>query len=221
MFEHHMERTQGALIAAMVLAGFWALYATPPGTLVPLHFDLAGQPDGWGEPIVGLFALPAMAGLLLGLQRLLPKIEPQAANLRRSSRALATVFLAITASLALLQAVIVVSTLGLALPKASLMFLLTGSLFVVLGNVMGKLRPNYSVGIRTPWTLANERVWDKTHRFGGKCFVIGGVAVALLPFLPLDPVFLEALLIAAVLVIVGAPVLKSYLLWREMQGKSI
>lgn len=64
--------------------------------------------------------------------------------------------------------------------------MLVDGLFLVIGNVMGKLRPNYTVGIRTPWTLANDRVWDQTHRFGGKTFVFAGGLLCVLAALPLD-----------------------------------
>jgi uncharacterized membrane protein len=49
-------------------------------------------------------------------------------------------------------------------------------LFALLGNVMGKVRRNFYIGVRTPWALANERVWNATHRFAAKTFVAGGLA---------------------------------------------
>jgi len=49
-------------------------------------------------------------------------------------------------------------------------------LFALLGNVMGKVRRNFYIGVRTPWALANERVWNATHRLAAKTFVLGGLA---------------------------------------------
>ena len=91
---------------------------------------------------------------------------------------------------------------------------------MVIGNVMGKLRPNHFVGFRTPWTLANERVWDQTHRFGGKVFVLGGMLIAALPFTPLDSAWWGVAISAIALLVAGAPMLKSYLLWRAMQKEA-
>jgi uncharacterized membrane protein len=91
---------------------------------------------------------------------------------------------------------------------------------MVIGNVMGKLRPNHVVGFRIPWTLANERVWDQTHRFGGKALVLGGILIAVLPFTPLDSAWWGGAIAAIALLSVAAPMLKSYLLWREIKKQS-
>lgn len=92
-----------------------------------------------------------------------------------------------------------------------------GVLFIVVGNVFGKLRWNYTVGIRTPWTLADERVWDKTHRFGGWVFVIGGFVLLASTFTPLNGI-VRLLLLFAVLGAAGVLTMgKSYLLWREQR----
>lgn len=57
-----------------------------------------------------------------------------------------------------------------------------GVLFIVLGNYLPKIKPNYFIGIRTPWTLENETVWQKTHRLGGKVFVVMGVLMMFTAF---------------------------------------
>jgi uncharacterized membrane protein len=54
-----------------------------------------------------------------------------------------------------------------------------GVLFIVIGNLLPRARPNWFVGIRTPWTLSSDRVWEKTHRFGGQVFVGGGILMLL------------------------------------------
>jgi uncharacterized membrane protein len=52
-------------------------------------------------------------------------------------------------------------------------------LFIVIGNLLPRARPNWFVGIRTPWTLSSDRVWEKTHRFGGHVFVVVGILMIL------------------------------------------
>jgi len=54
-----------------------------------------------------------------------------------------------------------------------------GVLFIVIGNLLPRARPNWFVGIRTPWTLSSDRVWEKTHRFGGHVFVVAGILMIL------------------------------------------
>jgi uncharacterized membrane protein len=92
----------------------------------------------------------------------------------------------------------------------------TGLLLVMTGNVMGKLRPNALVGIRTRWTLSNARVWDQTHRFGGKAQVAAGVVLVGLALTPLPPVWQGPAVVLVVLAASGATALKSYWLWRNL-----
>jgi uncharacterized membrane protein len=217
MLERRSDRIQLALIVAMSLAGLWVMNATPTGALVPIHFDANGTQDGWGEPGFILFVMPVMGAFLWGVQALLPMIDPLRGNLLRSSRAVTTVFIAGTVLLAVLQGLIVVATLGVLTIEAKVLIVPGGVLFMVIGNAMGKLRPNHVVGFRTPWTLANERVWDQTHCFGGKVLVLGGILIAALPFTPLDSSWWGVAISTIALLSVSAPMLKSYLLWREIQ----
>jgi uncharacterized membrane protein len=220
MLERRSDRIQLALIAAMSLAGLWVMHATPTGVLVPIHFDANGTQDGWGQPGFTLFVLPALCALLWGSQTLLPKIDPLSDNLRRSSRAVTTVFVAVTVLSTVIQGLIVVATLGLLTIEAKVVIVPGGVLFMVIGNVMGKLRPNHVVGFRTPWTLADERVWDQTHRFGGKALVLGGMLIAALPFTPLDSAWWGVAIATIALLVGSAPMLKSYVLWHEIQKQS-
>jgi len=218
MLERFGTRIQWALIAAMAAAGLWALLQLPEGARVPVHFNGRGEPDGWAGAGFGLFMLPGLALALLGLQGLLPRIDPRGDNLRRSAKALATIWCAVALLLALLQGHIVMLALGLAQPLPRLPLLLVGGLFVVMGNILGKLRPNFTVGIRTPWTLANERVWDQTHRFGGKAFVLAGAALLALSLAAPPAEWLMPAILAAALGPALAAVLRSWWLWRRLQA---
>ncbi|HEY1128434.1 MAG TPA: SdpI family protein [Roseateles sp.] len=218
MFERYGTRIQVALIAVMALAGAWAFMQLPAGTQVPVHFNALGEADGWAAAGLGLFMLPLLALGLLGLQWVLPRLDPRGENLRKSGKALATIWLAVTLLLALVQAQVVAMSLGQAGPAPRLPMLLMGGLFVLMGNVLGKLRSNYTVGIRTPWTLANERVWDQTHRFAGKVFVVAGLLLVALSMSPLPPQWQAAAICGTALAAAAVSVLKSYWLWRRQQG---
>lgn len=220
MLERRSHRAQLALIATMSLAGLWAWRQLPPGALVPIHFDANGTPNGWAEPVWGLFLMPALAATMWGLRALVPRVDPRGYNLERSGAAVDTIWMAIAAFLTVLQGVIVASASGASAPGSSLGLVLVGGLFLVIGNVMGKLRPNYTVGIRTPWTLANDRVWDQTHRFGGKTLVAAGVCLWVLAALPLDPDWHGPAVVVVSLISVALTTLKSYVLWRALQKKA-
>lgn len=202
------------LILLMVFAGLWALSVLPGDAQVPIHFNSEGEADGWARPWIGLFVSPAIAAVIWAVQALLPRIDPRGHNLARSATAYGTIWIAVTAVMAILQAIIICSSLGIDFKRGRLLLLLVAGLLIVVGNVMGKLRWNYTVGIRTPWTLADERVWDKTHRFGGRALVLGGALISLAAFIPAMQGmqgFVIALVTGGVCL---ATIAKSYLYWR-------
>jgi immunity protein, SdpI family len=86
-------------------------------------------------------------------------------------------------------------------------------LIALLGNVMGKVRRNFFVGVRTPWTIANERVWNATHRFAAKTFFAGGLA-GLLAVLLRAPFWLP---IAAILVAALVPAIYSLVFYKQLE----
>ena len=217
MLERFGTHIQAALIAAMALAGALAWLQLPAGALVPLHFSAGGVVDSWGHPALGFFILPLTGLALRGLHSVLPRLDPRGDNLRRSAKAVATIFIAVALVFAVLQAQIISIALGRPGLSTRLPLMLVGALFLVMGNVMGKLRFNFTVGVRTPWTLADERVWDQTHRFAGKAFVAAGLVVLALGLSALDPDWQGGVVGMTTAAAGLAAVLKSWLLWRRRQ----
>lgn len=206
------------LIALMLAGAMWVLTQLPEGAHVPVHYGIDGTPDRWASAPLGLFLFPALGGVIWLLLAVLPLIDPRRENLRRSAQPYGVGWVGVTAVLAGCQGLTTAHTLGLEFNITRAAVMLVGVLFITLGNVLGKVRLNFSMGIRTRWTLADEEIWDKTHRFGGWVFVIGGFALILVALtLPSDPAFVAALL-SVIAAVVLLPVLKSYLLWRNRKA---
>ena len=93
----------------------------------------------------------------------------------------------------------------------------TSLLFVVIGNVMGKFKHNYFVGIKTPWTLANEEVWAKTHRMAAPLWVVGGIISAIFAILGngKSSSFIALMIIVSVISIV--PIIYSYVIFKKLK----
>jgi uncharacterized membrane protein len=91
-----------------------------------------------------------------------------------------------------------------------------GLMFIVLGNYMGKVRKNFFIGIRTPWTLASDEVWSRTHRLGGKVFVLTGIFMIVNIFVRFPGQTLVVAIVAAALI----PVIYSYVICRRIEGFS-
>jgi uncharacterized membrane protein len=145
----------------------------------------------------------------------LPRIDPRGENIIRSAKAYGIVWLAVTVILALIQGIIVSSALGVDLHRGTLFPVLIGCLLIVIGNVMGKMRWNSTVGIRTPWALADERVWDKTQRFGGRMMVASGIVVMIAALSPALQPHIRIVITASVLAVTLAIFVQSFLYWRS------
>ncbi len=205
-----------AIIIALMIAGSgWAIALLPADSLVPIHFGLDGRPDGWAPPLVGLALLPAIAAVVLAVSIILARNAT--GGLARSGKAFRTFLIAVTGIFGVIHGLVIAAALGYVFSVTRIMIFLAGLLFLALGNMMGKVRPNRWFGIRTPWTLADERVWDRTHRFGGWTFIVGGAALVTAAAIVPDGRVLAGILLFVLALVVIMPWAKSYLLWRDRQ----
>jgi uncharacterized membrane protein len=210
----------GLLILGMTIAAVWAAAQLPAGARVPIHWNIDGVVDQRASVSSALGLLPGIAAVLFVATVFLPRIDPRGANLLRSPTAYGTIWIALTVFFAALQGQLIAAAFGAEPHMLGYVTALVGGLFVVIGNVMGKLRWNYTVGIRTPWAIANEEVWDKTHRFGGWVFVIGGFVLLASAFLLPEGRGLTLMTLAVAASIVIAVSVKSYLTWRQIKDES-
>lgn len=201
------------LIVADFIAGFLAYPHLPER--VPTHWNLSGQVNGWGSAWQGAFLLPLIMLGVFVLLILLPKIDPKRKNYAQMGKPYAVIILV----LMIFFTVMYFGTLGTALGYfrniPSLVNLGVGALFVVLGNYMGKLKHNYFMGIRTPWTLASEEVWRKTHRLAGPFWVIGGILFMVSSLLPTG--FMTKIIIVVVIGLVAIPSGYSFVIFKRLE----
>lgn len=204
-----------AAIVAMFLISL-LLYPSLP-EVIPTHWNINGQPDEFTPKTIGAWALPVLSILVyLGLY-VAPYFDPKRASLERSAD---TYILIRTATMYFFLFIHGLSLYGALQGEQSLStaWLLVGMgiLFIVLGNYMPRMKPSWIAGIRTPWTISSETVWTKTHRMGGRLFVLGGIVIALSSFLPI--IWSTVVMVTALTITVLTPVLYSYWLWRQEQA---
>ncbi len=174
-----------ALIAFTWLLSAWSYPKLPAS--IPIHWNMHGEVDGWGGRST-LFLMPAMATGLLVFFAFLPSLSPKSFEVDSFRPTYLYVMATTIGLLAYLQIVILTTTyqevrgerwidVGRALVAGIFVF------FGLMGNVMGKVRKNFYIGIRVPWTLASDRVWNDTHRLAAWLMVGGsivGLAIVLL-----------------------------------------
>jgi uncharacterized membrane protein len=169
----------GFALIAICLVAAAILYRHLPSR-VPAHWNIHGQVDRYGGKWELLALLPgAMIGIM-GLMAVLPWLSPRRFEVEsfRSTylyiMVVALVFLAFLYALMLWAAVTGQVNINKAIMGGA------GLLIALVGNVLGKVRRNFYIGIRTPWTIADERVWNATHRLGAKTMVLGGLTALVL-----------------------------------------
>jgi uncharacterized membrane protein len=182
--------------------------------LMPTHWNAGGEANDFTPKPWGPFMLPlVMAGVYL-LLLVIPRISPRGYRIESFQRVFEIILTAVMTFLFLITVLALLAGIGMPVPMNGVIQAGTGLLLVVLGNFMGKLTKNFFVGIRTPWTLASDEVWLRTHRLGGKLFVVAGIGL-----------FVSGLvgggavpLLVAIVIAAGIPAIYSYVLYRRIEG---
>jgi uncharacterized membrane protein len=167
-----MRQKSTLIISSIIILGMFLLSAWTwfhvPDQLIPVHFGPDGQPDRYGSKFEGLLLLPLVAIACNLLLSFLPRFEPRNEHLLRSSKAYNAVWIAVIALLAVVHGTSIAVVLGQSASlSTAIVGIAVGILLMVMGNYLGKVRSNFSFGIRTPWTLSSEQSWNKSHRLGG------------------------------------------------------
>ena len=201
------------LTVAMVVATLVA-YPHLPST-VPTHWNLQNQANGYSAKWTLFVIGPGlMAGIIL-LWRFLPWLSPKDFEVDSFRSTYFQIMLIIVSLLTYFNAVVLWAGVGYSLNVGRAIVGGVCLLFALLGNLMGKVRRNFYIGVRTPWALANERVWNATHRFAAKTFVVGGLVGLVLTAVGLQGGAVIVVLLAAALI----PVVYSLAFYKQLERR--
>jgi uncharacterized membrane protein len=200
-----------ALIAGMFVAA--ALIWPHAPASFPVHWGVSGEVDRYGGRFEGLLFLPLLSVALYLIMLFLPRLDPGRLNYARFAGAYYTIRATTIALMALLYTVMLLAAKGTPVDMPRFVGLAIGAMLFVMGNVLGKIRPNWFVGVRTPWTLSSKRSWTRTHRFAGWVFVAGGIALMTAGIVH-TPLAMEAAFGVLVTGMMGA-VVYSYFVWKS------
>jgi len=199
-----------ALAPAALIAVVWN--SLPD--MVPMHWGMGGTVRY--DPKVNIWWLAVISPALAALFMLLPKIDPRRKNYEK--------FRGVYEGFSVFMMLFMLGIVGLVISESFnpgrlqidfLVIAVCGLLFVFLGNMMPKFKSNFFVGIRTPWTLSNTEVWNKTHRLGGFLWFYGGLAVFALNFFLRGMAMFIALMVFVVVTTL-IPVVMSYVWYRQI-----
>ncbi|MBP7960842.1 MAG: SdpI family protein [Caldilineaceae bacterium] len=203
----------GIVIVAMFALSWWAWGQVPAGSEIPVHWGVDGQPDRYGGKFEGLMLMPLIFLGITALFAVIPRIDPRGGNILRSEGAYQALWWVMLAFFGVLHGVLILNVLGYNVSVGLFVPAGVGVMFLVIGYYMGRMRSNYMMGIRTPWTLTSELSWQKTHLWGGRAFMLLGVLLALTGFLPISGWWIGVLMGGMLAMIIGLFVY-SYLVWK-------
>ena len=183
---------------------------------VASHWNSADEVNGTMPRFWGAAIMPIITLVMLGLFLLIPAIDPLRANIAKFRGTFNVFIVLIVAFLLYLHVLTTLWNLGLqGFRMSTAMLPAMGLLFIFVGVLLRQARRNFSIGIRTPWTLSSDAVWDKTHRLGALLYMASGVIAALGAFFPGPRAYF--LVLAPVLASSLILVIYSYILWRAEQ----
>jgi len=161
------------IIFIIFVSFFIALFLYPkmPEMMV-FHWNCQGQPDGYLPKFWALFLMPIISLCIFPLFIIFPKIDPLGDNIEKFRKYFDMFILSSFLFLFYLYFLTIFWNLGLTFNFVMFLIPAFSFLFFWTGILLEKAKRNWFVGIRTPWTLSNERVWEKTHKIGGKLFKI-------------------------------------------------
>jgi uncharacterized membrane protein len=191
---------------------------------VPVHWNIRGEVDRIGSRLELLLLGPLLLLFLWGVFEVLGVIDPRIAAPRdpekteaERSGALQTAFALLLCLVFALHVILLLHGMGILDEPRRIIALWLAAFLLLFGNFMGRLRPSWFVGIRTPWTLSSDDVWRRTHRLAAR-LMVGGGGLLLLLALVLPP---QAALVAGIVLVLActlAPAVVSFFWWRATRS---
>lgn len=207
-----MRKWYPAALIAMGLAASAVVYPRLPAR-VPIHWNLHGQVDGWAGPLRASVLLPTLSLAVWVLLVALPRIDPRRENYAKFRGSYDLVVAATVTLLVGVHMLVLAAGLGVSVPVMRIVPVAIGGLMLVLGNVLPRARPNWWFGIRTPWTLSNDRVWQRTHRVGGYLMMLSGAVLLVSALVPSSAARIAG--VGGVLVASLVSYVYSYFAWKQ------
>lgn len=189
--------------------------------IIPVHFGVSGQPDNWG-PKSMLFVF---GGINIALALLMPfvrKIDPKRQNYDRFEKVWDFFRVFIVFFMAVVQMLLIATAFDRQrVNTGGVIMSMMGIMFMFIGNYMPKIKHNYSFGIKTPWTLRDSRVWDKTHRMAGPLWAAVGILTIICSFTSFwraDATKALVVFLVVMIIVALLPMIYSYFLFNSLNA---
>jgi len=167
-----MKVCAGIVVVAFIVSAI-SMSSVPDS--MATHWDLRGDADGYSDKMMGLFMLPGIMVFVLLLFLAVPRIDPLKENIAKFKREYEGMGVVMLLFLMLVHIHVITWNMGWMVLPNSILPAGLACLYIYIGHLLKHVKRNYFVGIKTPWTLHDERVWDSTHKVGARLFKYCGV----------------------------------------------
>ena len=181
---------------------------------IPTHWNLAGEIDDYTPKPWGVMIMPLVALMVFIIMKLIPIVSPKGFRTDQFKGVINIFTVVLVGFMSGIGLLVLLAATGRDVHINEMTYAGVGLLFIVLGNYMSKVRKNFFIGIRTPWTLASDEVWSRTHRLGGWMFVLIGFFLFINAFVQVP----EAWLVGSIIAVALVPVVYSFVLYRKIEG---
>ncbi|WP_427126698.1 SdpI family protein [Priestia megaterium] len=191
----------------------WLIALPHLPAVMPIHWGANGEADGFATKINAMILTVGIMVLIYFVIAFVPRIDPRKENYKYFSKTYNIVLNAVLLLFFFVNMSTILQGLGYNVPMSYIAPIMAGLVFIIIGNYLQRVRSNYFMGIRTPWTLSNETVWKKTHRLSGKLFFMGGLLILISAFLPDG--YKSVIMWGSIVLCVAIPYLYSYLAYKK------
>jgi uncharacterized membrane protein len=179
---------------------------------IPMHWNIQGQVDSYMPKNIGVWVTPLMTLFIWILFQVLPNFDPKKNKYKFFQKEWQILQTAFVGFFTYIHTVVLYISINPKIDMMPFMFTGLGILFILLGNYLSKIRQNYFIGIKVPWTLSNEDNWNKTHRFASWCFVGAGIITLFGTMLPRSSAII---IFISIMMAAFLPIIYSFLLFKK------
>ncbi|MEZ0396546.1 MAG: SdpI family protein [Anaerolineales bacterium] len=203
------------LILAALGVGL-VLYAQLPDPM-PSHWNAAGEVDGYMSRFWGVFLMPLVTVGLTLLLFAVPYLDPLKANIAKFRGLYNAFIVGFVAYMLYVYGLTLAASLGYRFNMTLMLLPVMGLLFIGIGYLLKSAKRNFFIGIRTPWTLSSDTVWEKTHQLGAKLFIASGLLIVVSAFLGERGIWL---MLAVLMIALFVPIVYSYILFAREEREA-
>lgn len=210
-----MKKFNLVIIGIIIISFLVSIYFYPQmPDQIASHWDATGQVNGYMPKFLGMFLMPVIVVGLAALFLIIPKIDPLKKNIKKFMNHYEGFIIVILTFMLFIHVLTILWNIGIQFDMTTMVMIPMAILFYYLGMIMPHLKKNWFIGIRTPWTLSNEKVWKKTHELSGKLYKI--LAVFFLIFIILPANFF-IYVVGIIIAISLYPIIYSYFEYQKQK----